>query len=381
MKPLRHNPPRLLFFVSEDWYFFSHRLPLAIAAREAGYEVVLLTRVRDHGSVIEEAGIRVIPLEMSRHGINLIADIAIIWKIISVYRHERPDIVHHVAIKPVLYGSIAARLTRVPRVVNAVAGLGYLFVSKHIIARLLKWPVVMTLRMLLNRPDSRLILQNPDDAEFLRNRGIARDASIRLIRGSGVDLEIFAATPQPGNSPPVILLPARLLWDKGVDEFVEAAKRLKAAGIAARFVLAGDMDRGNPASVNEADLESWRTIGLVEYWGRRADMPAVFTGADIVCLPSYREGLPKALIEAASCARPIVATDVPGCREVVINGENGLLVPPRDARALAAALERLVRDDALRATMGARGRNLAEAQFGIKSIVYETMNIYRELLA
>jgi len=372
--------PRLLFFVTEDWYFCSHRLPLAQAARAAGYEVALLTRVRRHGESIRAQGIRVIPLELSRRCLNPLRELALIGRLYAIYRRERPDILHQVAMKPVLYGSLAAHLAGVPGIVNALAGLGFLFSSERLQARLLRPLVRLALRGLLG--GSRVILQNPDDARLVGDLAHLPPRQLHLIRGAGVDLVAFQPAPPPPETPagPVIMLPARLLWDKGVGELVEAAGRLRARGIAARCVLVGAPDPDNPAAVPEGRIRAWVEAGLIEWWGPREDMPATLQQSHIVCLPSYREGLPKVLAEAAACGRPIVTSDAPGCREVVRHGENGLLVPVRDAAALTEALATLIQDPDLRSGYGRAGRRRAEAEFGSGQVIAATLAIYRTLL-
>lgn len=372
--------PHLLFLVTEDWYFCSHRLPLAVAAKQAGFEVSVATRVTDHGQTIEAAGLRLIPLRLSRRSTHPLREARLIADLVRLYRRERPDIVHQVAMKPVIYGSLAAHLSGTPAVVNALAGLGFLFTSDKASARLLRPLAEAAFRRLLNRPNCRTILQNPDDMGLLTRDQVLEPDRIRLIRGSGVDLAKFAPAPEPA-SPPLVVLPARMLWDKGVGEFVAAARQLRAEGSEARFILAGHSDGENPSAIPETQLRAWEGEGCIEWWGHREDMAQVFRDCHIVCLPSYREGLPKALLEAAASGRPIVATDVPGCREVVRQGDNGLLVPRGDASALAAALRKLIGDAALRRSYGARGRIMAEAEFSLDAVIGQTLNLYREMLA
>lgn len=366
---------RILYFVTEDWYFCSHRLPLAIAAREAGFSVTVVTRVREHGDAIRAAGLELVPFEIARSSMNPLRELFTLWRLLVVYLRIRPDIVHHVAMKPVLYGSLAAYLAGVPGVINALAGMGWLFTSARGRARLIKHGVRVALRRLLARGIA--LVQNPDDAELLSRLGVP-DRNIRRIAGSGVDLAYFHPSPEP-EGVPVIVLPARLLWDKGVGEFVEAARVLKARGLSTRFLLVGDPDPANPASVPVGRLVEWVREGTVEHLGWIHDMPGVYARAHIVCLPSYREGLPKALIEAAAAGRPIVTTDVPGCREVVANGVQGLCVPPRDAHALAEALARLIADPVLRVRMGAAARARAETEFGLDAVIDQTLALYREV--
>jgi len=371
--------PKILYFITEDWYFCSHRLPLALAARDAGYDVAVVTNVNEHADVIRRAGIRLIPFDLSRKGMNPASELAVLARLVALYRKEKPDIVHQVAMKPVLYGSLAARLSGVSRVVNALAGLGYIFTSDQPKARFLRPVIGSAFRGLLNSRRSRLILQNQDDrAKFIRKRFIS-EKRIRLIRGSGVDTAVFVPTPEPPGVPGVIL-PSRMLWDKGVREFVDAAGQLKKRGISARFVLVGDTDPHNPSAIPTEQLTAWHAEGAVEWWGRRDDMPAVFEQSHIVCLPSYREGLPKVLLEAASCGRPIVTTDTPGCRDVVRQGENGLLVPVRGTAELADALQLLIEQPELRKKMGCKGREIVVSEFALEKVVAKTMNIYRELL-
>jgi glycosyltransferase involved in cell wall biosynthesis len=372
--------PHLLFVVTEDWFFCLHRLSLAVAAKRAGFEVSVATRVAEHGTVIESAGLRLIPLRLSRRSRNPLTEARLIAGLVSLYRRERPDIVHHVAMKPVIYGSLAARLTGRRAVVNALTGLGFLFTSDRLSARLLRPLVETAFRGLLNAPICRTIVENPDDLRQLTEDGVVEPERIRLIRGSGVDLVKFTPSPEP-EGPPLVVLPARMLWDKGVGEFVEAARRLREAGVQARFALVGQRDAENPSAIAETQLRAWERSGAVEYWGFRNDMPKVFAQCHIVCLPSYREGLPVSLLEAAACTRPIVTTDVPGCREAVRHEENGLLVPRGDSAALAAALSRLIADPALRRTMGVRGRARAEEEFSLDSVVAQTLSLYREMLA
>ncbi|MBS4096053.1 MAG: glycosyltransferase family 4 protein [Sulfuricella sp.] len=371
--------PKLLFLVTEDWYFCSHRLPLACAARDAGFEVAVACRVREHGERILAAGLKLIPIQLQRSSHNPWRELAAIGEIAAIYRRERPTLVHHVALKPVLYGSLAAKIAGIPGVINALAGMGYVFTSSKIPARLLRPFVTLAFRLLLGR--GRIILQNPDDRAALLNSGVAKAAQISLIRGSGVDTRHFAFSAEPDHQPPVIVLPARMLGDKGVGEFVAAAQALKARGIAARFLLIGERDPDNPAAIPVAQLEEWHASGIVEWLGRRNDMEQQLAQANIVCLPSYREGLPKALLEAAACGRAIVATDVPGCREIVRDEYNGLLVPARNAEALANALRRLIENPDQRREFGRRGREMVEQEFSVEKITAETLALYRELLA
>ncbi len=367
---------KLLFVVTEDWYFVSHRLPLAVAAKAAGFDVAVATREGQQTEVIRNAGIRLIPFSLSRRGGNPLREVLALWRL---YRREQPDLVHHVALKPVMFGALAAWLARVPAQVNAVAGLGWLFTSSRGIVRLVRPALRWMLASLLNQPHSLTIVQNPEDKALLEHSGVSA-ARLRLIRGAGVDVQVFYPVSPPPESVCIVLV-ARMLWDKGVGEFVEAARRLTEAGVNARFILVGDPDPANPASVPESTLHSWQGQHGVEWWGRREDMPAVLQAAHIACLPSFGEGLPKSLLEAAACGLPIVTTDAPGCREIVRDGVNGLLVPVRDAPALAAALRKLVDNPALRRQMGGQSRVRAVSEFGLEAVIMQTLAVYREACA
>ena len=373
--------PTLLFLVAEDWYFASHRLTLARAAVQAGYRVVVATRVTTHGDQIRAVGCEVIPLGWRRKIQAPWRELRDLLQIVRLYRELAPSLVHHVALKPIIYGSIAARLVGVQRVVNAVAGLGHIFTAQSLRARALRPVLRLLLRHVVDSPRTRVIVQNPDDRQVLLRARIARPDRLVLIRGVGVDLGLFRHEPFVNGSP-VVLLASRMLWDKGVGEFVEAAKVLRTRGFAARFALVGDTDADNPGAIPRAQLIAWSHEGYVEWWGLRTDMPAVLSQAQIVCLPSaYGEGLPKILLEAAAAGRPIVASNAPGCREVVIHEHNGLLVPVRDVAALASAIATLLLDPALCREMGLRGRRLAETQFSADRSSAETLLVYHELLS
>lgn len=300
--------------------------------------------------------------------------------LLQLYRRLRPAMVHHVTVKPVLYGGIAARLARVPAVVSAISGLGYLFTDGFgIRRRLLRQVAVALYRVALRHPNCKVILQNPDDAAALRSTQALGCQQEVMIRGSGVDLGRFSPCPEP-NGGALIVLPARLLRDKGVQEFVEAARLLKRRRVEGRFALVGCLDLGNPSGLAEEDIRGWCEQGIVEWWGHQADMSSVLAASHLVVLPSYGEGLPKALVEACASGRAVVTTDVPGCREVVCEGANGLLVPPRDSVALANAIELLLGDAGERVRMGRRGRERAEAEFSIEEVVRRHLETYEDLL-
>lgn len=371
---------RLLFVVTEDWAFVSHRLHLSEAAIAAGYQVVLLSRISRYRAQIEASGVEVINWSLDRSSRNPFLELRALWEVYLALRRFRPDIVHAVALKPVLYSALACKLAGVSARVSALGGLGFVFSSRKFMAQLLRPLVVSAYRWALSGSRPRLILQNPDDREILLTAGVIEAERIRLIRGAGVNTAAFS--PQAEFSGvPLVILPARMLWDKGVGEFVDCARAIKQKGVPARFALVGEPDEHNPECVPVAQLDAWIAEGAVEWWGRREDMPEVLRQAAVVCLPSYREGLPKALLEAASSGRPIVTYDVPGCREVVLEGENGFLVPLKDVQALIAALERLLCNPELRSRMGTAGRKMVLREFSQERIAAETMRVWEEVLA
>jgi glycosyltransferase involved in cell wall biosynthesis len=374
------KPPKLLFLVTEDWYFVSHRLPLAMSARERGFDVVVATRVREAGAKIRDAGLRLIPIDFERASLSPLSETKTISQLISLYRREAPDIVHHVALKPVLYGAIAARLAGTPAVVNAIMGLGFVFSSNSAKARVLRPAVQRLMKSALGRPGSRTIVQNADDFAFLESNRIAAPGTVRLIPGSGVDVDLYSQAPPP-EGVPTIVLPARLIRPKGVMEFVEAARRLIGQGHRARFVLCGAPDPSNPASLSEAEIQKLVQSGIVEHWGWRADMPAVLEAATAVCLPTYYgEGVPKSLIEAAASGRAIVTTDTPGCRDIVKHGVNGWLVAPRDVDALTQALREAITEPETVRRYGEQGRSLVRNGFSLQEIVRQTLAVYDEIV-
>jgi glycosyltransferase involved in cell wall biosynthesis len=372
---------KLLYLVTEDWYFWSHRLPMARAAQAAGFDVGVATRVDQHGERIRDAGFRLYPLRWRRGSIGPAASLRAIAEILDLYRREQPLLVHHVALKPAILGGIAALLAGVPAVVNAITGVGFVASSPSLRARLLRLPVQVALARLLERRNSRVIVQNEDDRQLLLGLHPGAGARITVIPGSGVDLDWFLPAPEPPAPPVIIGFAGRLLVDKGVPVLVEAQQSLRRRGLDLRLVLAGTPDPENPSSIAPAVLAAWRDLPGITWLGHEADIRRLWAQAHIATLPSRREGLPKSLLEAAAMGRPLVATDVPGCREIARAGVNALLVPPDDVDALAAALERLAGDGEARRRFGAAGRRLVEAEFGAAAIGAATVALYRRLLA
>jgi glycosyltransferase involved in cell wall biosynthesis len=300
-----------------------------------------------------------------------------IWR---VYKTVQPDVAHLVTIKPVLMGGILARLAGVPAVVAAVSGLGFVFLETGFFAALRRTLVGFLYKASFGHRNLKVIFQNAQDKATLVQLAGLPETKTALIRGSGVDISQFIAGPLPEGAP-VVMLAARLLADKGVREFVQAARLLKAAGNKARFCLVGTADLHNPTSLTLTELDAYQKEGIVELWGHRTDMAATLSAAHIVVLPSYREGLPKVLIEAAACGRAVVTTDVPGCRDAIEPGVTGVLVPAHDAHALSQAIAALLSDPQRCHAMGQAGRVLAEQAFDIQQVVAQHLRIYAGLIA
>ena len=369
----------LMFVVNVDWFFLSHRLPIALEATRQGYQVHIATGLTDKAEELRRNGLVVHSLALERGGAglgNAWRTAAQLWRL---FQAVQPDVVHLVTIKPVLLGGVLARLAGVRSVVAAVSGLGFVFMAQGVRASARRMLVQALYRIALGHRNLKVIFQNADDRQSLARIARLPKNKMAMIRGSGVDLTRYAHLALPEGAP-VVMLAARLLKDKGVVEFVEAARLLRQRGCKARFVLVGTIDPANPTSFTEAQVAAWADEGVVERWGHCSDMPKALSAARLVVLPSYREGLPKVLIEAAACGRAVVTTDVPGCRDAIEPGLTGLLVPPRDAVALADAVERLINDPVRCEAMGLAGRALAEKAFDVRQVVAAHLHIYQELI-
>lgn len=365
----------LLFVVNVDWFFISHRLPIARAAARAGHVVHIACGVTGREQDLRAEGFIVHPIRLDRGTTGIAAQLKAFADIVRVIRTIRPAIVHLVTIKPVLLGGIAARLLRVPRVVAAISGLGFVFIADGFVARLRRFAVGLLYRSALGSPRVRVIFQNGDDRRLISHIAGIDDGQVTMIRGSGVDLDIFCERPLP-QAPFTAVFAARLLIDKGVREFVEAARRVRAIAPDARFMIAGDVDPHNPACVPSAEIARWRAEGAVEFLGHVADMAGLWARAHVAVLPSYREGMPLVLLEAAACGRAVVTTDVPGCREAIEPDVTGLLVPVRSGERLADALLKLIDDPARCAAFGREARKLAERAFSIRNVVDRHLALY-----
>lgn len=374
------RPPVVVFLVTEDWYFVSHRLPLVTAVVRAGGRAIVATRVERHRAAIEGAGAEVVALPWDRSMRRPLVELQTLLMLWRLYRRERPLLAHHIALKAVLYGSLARLLTGGGPTVNAVAGLGFLFGGRGVAGRAARRVLVAMLRIMLRRNGAAVLLQHAHDRDLLVEAGVTTAERSVIVPGAGVDLDRFRPVARTGSGVPRVVLAARLLWEKGVAEFVAAARALRERGVAAEFVIAGEPDVANPGAVPRERLDEWHREGIVHWLGRVDDMPALLAEAAVVCLPTYyREGVPKVLLEAAASGTPVVTTDIPGCRDVVEHEGTGLLIAPRDAGALAAAVSRLLADGALRHRLGAAARRRAEAEFSDAAMVARTMALYHAL--
>ena len=366
---------KLLFVVTEDWYFVSHRLGLAVDALRKGYEVGVVTKINHDRELIESNGIKVFPIDFCRGRMNPLCEIRVFVELARYVRCERPDIIHHVGLKPVIYGGLVSSIAKVSLVINAVSGLGSVFSEGRGWIVRLRRLMRATLKYTLRSDNASVIVQNADDRDALIAWNVVASDKIDLVAGAGVDVERFCVRDEAAGLPRIVLA-SRMLWEKGIADFVGAAKLLRDRGEKARFILVGESDRGSYAGIADEQLAGWVEAGVVEWLGRRADMPEILGGAAIVCLPSYYgEGIPKVLLEAAACGKPIVTTDMPGCREVVKHGVNGLLVQVRAPQELADALQKLLDDKGRRVRMGLEGRRLAEEKFSARLINSRVLDI------
>lgn len=376
-----YNHKRIVFVCNVDTFFISHRLPLAIHALKLGSEVFLLTKDTGSKSVIEELGIKFINIPFERSGTNPVHEIKCILLLLKNYRRIKPTVIHHITLKAALLGSLAAKLTKNKNIVNAISGLGYNFTDGR--DGILQRIILCLIKFLLKSKNYHIILQNPDDVSFFNNMNLVPEKNIHLIKGSGIDLSTYRFVPKgyDNNNKITILFPARLLADKGLYELIDSAKKLfDEFSDRIVFILAGNCDLNNLASVSEAEIRSLLVPHYIEWIGFQKEMYQLYVNSDIVILPSYREGLPKSLIEACAVGRPIITTDVPGCRECVLNNVNGLLVTAKDSTSLTLAIKKLIQSPHLLEKMGLESRKLAEKEFSIESVIEKTFSIYEKMI-
>jgi len=369
---------KVLLFANTDWYLYNFRRDLALGLRNRGDEVILLSPPGEYTKRLQELGFRWLSIALSRRSMNPLRELGTIVRLAQIYWREKPDLVHHFTVKCVLYGTIAARWAGVKAIINSITGLGYIFLPGELWKRVLRNFVYLWYRLILH--GTQVVFENDEDRQAFIRLGFIQAQDGNLIPGVGVDTTRFKISPLPAGVP-IVLMAARLLWDKGVGEFVEVAEQLHSEGIKARFTLAGRTDPGNPASISEAQIETWRSEGHIEWLGWIEDMAKVLEQTSIVCLPSYREGLPTVLIEAGACGRPVVATDVPGCRLAVQDGVNGLLAFERDPISLSDALRKLLSNPVICQDMGIAGRRRVEEMFSSERILVKILEVYAKAAA
>jgi glycosyltransferase involved in cell wall biosynthesis len=374
----RHG--KILYLVTEDWYFWSHRLPMARAARQAGFDVGIATRLSTFGDAIRAEGFSLHELDWRRGSLSLFGAVRALLRLVSIYRLERPDIVHHVALKPVVIGSIAAIVARVPHVVNALTGLGHLFSVDNPRIRAVRAVLHPVIRMILRRRGSITLLQNGDDLAKLDRLGYVNGNAV-IIRGSGIDTDYYRPHPFKSGDIVTAAFVGRMIEIKGVRVLMEAHRRLRGKGVRVRLLLVGMPDYENPGTITQAQMAEWANEPDVEWLGHCDDIRSVWAQADIAVLPSIGgEGLPKALLEAAASGRPLIATDVPGCREIALDGRNAILVPPRDPEALCNALERMAGDKSLREAFGIESRRIVESDMSQEQVSKEIVDLYLNMM-
>lgn len=372
--------PRILFVITEDWFFYSHFLDRAKYVSASGGTVGIATRFSIHENELKDLGFELFPIDFSRRGLNPISELVTALKIRRIVRRFKPDIAHNVALKPVVTGTLGELLGRQAVVINALVGMGYIFTSTDTRASVVKPFLSRILKSLFRSKSVHVVIENPDDLKSLLDDGFIRQNQISLVRGAGVDLNGFPFHPEAAG-PVVVTLVSRILRDKGVLEFIDAASQLRMTLPEVIFQIVGEPDLGNPSAIQQSEIDSWKSLPNVEYLGRRSNIAEILKGSHIICLPSYREGLPKSLLEALSSGRPIITTDVPGCREVCDDGVNGLLIPARDSIALSEAIEKLVSNPELRQAMGRAGRVRAESEFSNEIVCTQTLELYRRLMS
>jgi glycosyltransferase involved in cell wall biosynthesis len=376
-----HRPRKVLFAVTEDWYFWSHRKSLADYLQQHDYSVTLATRFNRYKAQLNTAGIQCIPTAFERSLWRPWRDLHAIVQLCSAIRSHRPDVVHLVSLKPILLSGFALLVNRRTRFIAAFTGMGYLFSSTDRRAHFFRRFLVAILRLLLRRSNVWIIVQNAEDHALLQELRLGEPDRTLLIPGVGVDTAVFSYSELVTSAPALVVLPARLIRDKGIEEFVSAAREVKKVEPETRFVLVGANDPDNPAAIRSSVIDGWVREGVIEWWGHHADMASVYHQARIICLPSYREGMPKVLLEAAACGRPLIASDVAGCRDICRNGLNGTLVAPREPQALALAITEMLKDTVTQISYGAAGRKLVEREYSIDNIGQQTLAYYERILA
>lgn len=367
-----------MLVANTDWYLYNFRLALAEFLQEEHYQVSLVSPNGDYANQLHSQGMRWINWDVDRQSVSPWNEIISIMKFVKIIQREQPDLIHNHTVKPVIYGSLAARLTNVSRVVNTITGRGYLFIDNKISTRFLRLLVKMLYKYVVDNPSQITIYEHAADREYFHKQELLVSTRSYIIPGTGVDLNRFSESPEPDGTP-VILYPGRILWDKGIDTLIRASQILKQKA-SVRVVLVGKPDPGNPSSIPERQVEDWVNQGIIEWWGWKEEMNEVYANCHVVVFPSLGEGMPTVLLEAAACGRPIVTTDIPGCRDAILPGRSGLLVQPQDHQALAEALITLVNDKNMRQRMGITGRKFVAERFNLQKINAQILAVYQDYL-
>ena len=373
---------KVLFVVNTASFFISHRLPIALKLKQLGYDVHIIAPEKTSVSFLQQQ-FTYHTIDLSRQGKNPLKEFLTIYQLYQLFRKINPTVIHLITIKPCLYGGIVARMTKTPAVISALSGLGFIFTSNDLKIKLLRRLLYLIYRLALNHPNQLTIFQNQADKQLMLNWGVVKPDKIRLIYGSGVDLEEYKMTPEPNYTDKKIIVTfaARLLLDKGICEFINASKKIAKQNTLVEFWVVGDIDIGNPNTLNQSEVSSWKKYQHIKVLGFQKNIAKIYSESHIVCMPSYYgEGLPKSLIEAAACGRPVVTTDSPGCRDAIIHERTGILVPVKDTQALSKALIKLINNKELRIQMGQEGRKLAEQKFSIHNVIEKHIEIYDYLM-
>ncbi|HAF62588.1 MAG TPA: glycosyltransferase family 1 protein [Anaerolineaceae bacterium] len=369
---------KILYFANTDWFLYNYNLSLSIFMRSKGYHVSLLSPKGVYGEKLLKEGFEWHEFSITRKGMNPFRELTSIHKTIEILTRLQPDILHNFTMKSVLYGSLAAKKKKQIKTVNTITGMGYLFINNGILTRIIRSFLIPLMRHALK--NTTVIFLNGTDRDYYLKRRIIEPEQAHLINGAGVDVEKFKpVNPEQQKKTRNIIFPARLLKDKGIYEFVEAARITKQQRPEMVFVLVGSIDEGNPSSIGNDELQEWLKEGVVEWWGWQNDMAQIYQQAFVVCLPSYREGLATSLIEAAACGIPLITTDVPGCRELVIPQQTGFLVPPHNSEALASSIIYMVEHPEQSIKMGLQGREFIVQNYSQEKVNAETYKLYSEL--
>lgn len=382
--PESNKSKKLLYLITEDWFFYSHFLERALAAKKKGYEILVCGNENKHKEIIESYGFTFKKVKFNRRSMNPFYELKIFIDIYFIYKNLKPDLVHHIAAKPIIYGSIAAKFNDIKSVINAPTGLGYVFSSNSIKAIILRPIVKILYKLMLNSHKginfkNKVIFENNDDLKYFLKLNAINKRDSCVIRGAGVKVKKRLSNKKIKRKKPVITLLARMLKDKGIYEFIAAVKKLKEKNIKATFILAGDVDIKNPSSININHLRKWNQANIVNWLGWVDNVDKLLQKTDILCLPSYREGLPKALLEGAALGLPIVTTNAVGCRDVVKHGINGYLVPIKDSENLSKALEKLIKNKEIREKMGKESLRIVKENFESSIIIDQTLKIYKDM--